>query len=56
MKFKFNSDDMLSTNKTIEILRAFFVENDKYYPQVFLDECLYKIEKRRIKMNLRKLY
>ena len=23
--------------------RAFFHENNKYYPQGFLDECLYKI-------------
>ena len=35
--------------KMIEILivtiifRAAFHENNKYYPQVFLDECLYKI-------------
>ena len=48
MKIKFNSDDELPLNKTIEIpsiiivLRAVFLENDKYYPQVFLDECLYK--------------
>ena len=49
MKIKFNSDDELSLNKTIEIptitivLRAVFHENKKYYPQVFLDECLYQI-------------
>ena len=49
MKIKFDSDDELSLNKTIEIrtitivLRAIFLENNKYYPQVFLDECLYKI-------------
>ena len=49
MKIKFNSDDELPLNKTIEILsmtivvRAIFLENNKYYPQVFLDECLYKI-------------
>ena len=44
MKIKFNSDDELSLNKTIEVLtitivvRAIFLENNKYYPQVFLDE------------------
>ena len=27
------------------IVRAAFHENNKYYPQVFLDECLYKIWK-----------
>ena len=46
---KFNSDDELSLNKMIEIptitiaVRAIFLEKSKYYPQVFLDECLYKI-------------
>ena len=45
---KFNSDDELPLNKTIEIpsmtivVRAIFLENDKYYPQDFLCECLYK--------------
>ena len=49
MKIKFNSDDELPVNKTIEIpsmtivSRAIFLENNKYYPQVFLDECLYGI-------------
>ena len=48
MKIKFNSDDELPLNKTIEIpvmiivVRASFHENKKYYPQVFLDECLHK--------------
>ena len=49
MKIKFSSDEELPLNKTIEIpsmkivVRAIFYENNKYYPQVFLDECLYKI-------------
>ena len=48
MKIKFNSDDELPLNKTIEIpsmiivVRAPSQENNKYYPQVLLDECLYK--------------
>ena len=48
-KIKFNSDNELSLKKTIEILtitivvRAIFHENNKRYPKVFLDECLYKI-------------
>ena len=48
MKIKFNSVDELPLNKNIKIhvmvivVRAVFHENDKYYPQVFLDECLYK--------------
>ena len=41
-KSKFNSDDQLLLNKTIKIItmvvRAIFLENKKYYPQVFLDE------------------
>ena len=49
MKIKFNSDDDLPLNKTIEIptmkivVRAGFHENNKYYPEIFLDECLYKV-------------
>ena len=45
MKIKFNSDDKLHLNKTIEIpsmiivARAVFHDNDKYYSQFFLDEC-----------------
>ena len=43
------SDDELLLNKTIEmpvmvtVVRAIFYENNKYYPQVLLDECLYEI-------------
>ena len=46
MKIKFNSDDELPLSKTIGIhtmrivVRAVFHENNKYYPQVFLEECL----------------
>ena len=49
MKIKFNSDDELPLTKTIEIptitiaVRAVFHENNKYYSQVSLDECLYKL-------------
>ena len=45
MKIKINSDDELPLNKTIEIpimiivVRTVFYEKNKYYPQVFLDEC-----------------
>ena len=47
MKIKSDSDDELPLNKTIEIpvmvivVRAIFYENNKYYPQVSLHECLY---------------
>ena len=49
IKIKFNSDDELPPNETIEIpsitivTRAVFHKSNKYYPQVFLDECLYKL-------------
>ena len=50
MKIKFNLDDKLPINKIIEIptitivVTAIFLENSKYYPQVFLDEYLYKTQ------------
>ena len=46
---KFDVDGQLPLNKTKEIcsiiivVRAVFHENNKYYPQVFSDECLYKL-------------
>ena len=49
MKINFNSDDLLPPNKMVEIpsmiivARAVFRENNKYYPQIFSDECLYKL-------------
>ena len=48
-KIKFNLDEWLPLNKTIEIpsivivARAIFHENNKYYPQVCLDDCFYKL-------------
>ena len=48
MNVKYNSDDKLPLNRAIEIhtmtivVRVTFLENNKY-PQVFLDECLYKL-------------
>ena len=49
MKIKFNSHGDLSLNKMIEIssmiiaVPALFDEDGKYYPEFFLDECLYKL-------------
>ena len=49
IKIKFNSDDSLPLNKTLKlhnmtiIMRSVFEKDSKYYPQVFLDECLYKL-------------
>ena len=49
MKIKFNSDEDLPLNKILKlhlltiIVRSVFEEDGKYYRQVFLDECLYKV-------------
>ena len=49
MKIKFNSDDKLSLNKQLKflsvtiIIRSVFEEDGKYYPQAFLDNCLYEL-------------
>ena len=49
MKIKFNSDDELPLNKKTEFptitiaVRNIFLENNKYYLQVFIDEYLYKV-------------
>ena len=49
MKIKFNSDDDIPLNKqanfpTITIIIGTIFEKDsKYYPQTFLDECLYEV-------------
>ena len=49
MKIKFNSDDNLPLNKTLElrnltiVVRPVFQEDSKYYPQFFLDKCLYEL-------------
>ena len=46
MKIKVNSDDNLPLNKILKLhsltiaIRSVFEEDDKYYPQVFLGECL----------------
>ena len=49
MKIKFSSDEDLTLKKTLELhnivvlVRSVFHEGNNYYPQVFLDECLYKL-------------
>ena len=46
MKIKFTSDDDLTLNKILKLhmltitVRSVFEEDGKYYPKVFLDECL----------------
>ena len=48
MKIKFNLHDNLTLNKILElhnltkIFRSVFEEGVRYYPQILLDECLYK--------------
>ena len=49
MKIKFNSDDDLPLNKQLKlinliiIVKTVFEEDGKYYPQIFLGECLYEL-------------
>ena len=49
MKIKFNTGDNISLNKIIcfptitIIIRSVTQKDDKYYPQIFLDECLYQV-------------
>ena len=46
MKIKFDSDDNLPLNKVLKfyaltiIIRNIFEKDGKYYPQIFLDDCL----------------
>ena len=54
MKIKFNSDDNLPLKKPLKFhniaitIRSVFEEDGKLYPQLFLDDTLYRI--RRIKI------
>ena len=49
MKIIFNSDDDIPLNKVLNLLtitviiRNIFEKNAEYYPQIFLDECLYEV-------------
>ena len=49
MKIKFDSDDNLPLIKIpkfcilTNIIRNIFEKHDKYYPQIFLDGCLYEV-------------
>ena len=50
MKIKFNSDDDLPLNKTLKFynmvifVRLAFHKGNRYYAQVFLDKCWYKLQ------------
>ena len=49
MKIKFDANDNFPINKQLKfptmtiVVRSVFEENGKYYPQVYLDECLYEL-------------
>ena len=49
MKIKFNTDDSLPLNKPLNlhlltiIVRCIFEEDGKFYPQHYLDDCLYEL-------------
>ena len=48
MKIKFNLDNDLPLNKPLKfhaltiVVKSVFEEHGKFYPQIFLDECLYE--------------
>ena len=49
MNIKFDSDDNLPLNKKLKFpsiaifIRSVFEEDGKYYPQFYLDECLFEL-------------
>ena len=49
MKIKFDIDDDLPLNKLLKlhmltiVVRSVFEEDGKFYPQIYLDKCLYKL-------------
>ena len=49
MKIKFNSDDDSPLDKPSKfssrtiVVRSIFEEDGKFYPQIYLDECLYEL-------------
>ena len=49
MKIKFDTDDDITLNKHLKlhlltvIVRSVFKEDSKFYPQVYLDMCLYEL-------------
>ena len=48
MKIKFNPDDSIPLNKmiylpTITVTISITKKDNKYYPQAFLDDCLYEL-------------
>ena len=65
IKIKFNADNDLFLRKTLElynmviVVKSVFHEDNKYYPHVFLGECLYKFqasEYKRIDVSVKVLF
>ena len=54
MKIKFESNNILPTDEDVNIhmatiiIRAIFAQDGKYYPQLFLDDGLYKLQNVRV--------
>ena len=42
---------MVETSTITIVVRAIFLENNKYYPQVFLVECLMKYKNEKLKTD-----
>ena len=51
MQIKFETDDDLPLNKPLKlhmltkVVRSVFEGDGKFYPQIYLDECLYELQK-----------
>ena len=49
MKIKFSSDDDLPLDKPLKfpvmtmVVRSVFEKDGKFYPQIYLDECLHEL-------------
>ena len=49
MEIKFNTDDNLALNKLLKlnllpiVVRCIFEEDGKFYPQLYLDDCLFEL-------------
>ena len=49
MKIKFNTDDNLPSNNQLKlhlltiIVRCIFEEDGRFYPELYLDDCLYEL-------------
>ena len=43
VRFYLPLNKILRLYKLIKIVRSIFQEGNKYYPQIFLDECLYEL-------------